>query len=185
MSYELVKKCWMWKKIYGENSRCWFFWSKVEWFNLVFELLTYYAPLRNFLFYAPLLTPSCWIVNKISRFHVKFFECITTGESGNDTFSIELPTPIRLIPSKILISRIEVTKLATTMDKKKRCIVYFLLPPGRCYFCSNEFLCCLRRQQEIYEWPHLNAPPFATASLINIRSPLFIPFALRRNKYFL
>lgn len=63
-----------------------------------------------------------------------------------------------------------------TMDKKGVSYISSF-PPGRCYFCSNEFLCCLRRQQEIYEWPHLNAPPFATASAH--KYPLTPPSHLR------
>lgn len=53
----------------------------------VFELLTY-APLRNFLFYAPLLTPSCWWI----KYRASTLNSSTVSRLDGRTryFSIEL-----------------------------------------------------------------------------------------------
>lgn len=76
-----------------EKIRCWFFWLKVEWFNSSFWATYLCTPAKLSLLCTPFDT--VMLVNKISRFHVKFFDCIATGEERiRDTF----PDPIYRTP---------------------------------------------------------------------------------------
>lgn len=83
------------RKRFMEKIRCWFFWLKVEWFNSSFWATYLCTPAKLSLLCTPFDT--VMLVNKISRFHVKFFDCIATGEERiRDTFPDSIyRTPIR------------------------------------------------------------------------------------------